>query len=363
MNTSIKENLQAAKENVVSRAQAAKENVATAAHTARENMATAAQAAKENMANAAQAAKENLAAARQDVLNARKCENINDPIDTHVVDYVAMSFSKLFIKLHIIPNVVTIFALIAGVSGGVVLALNRGLGMDILGAVLVFLSAVFDASDGQVARLTKHYSRLGRMLDGLSDASGYFSIYLACVLRIWDWQLISNSALWHVLIIVLGLVTFLAYVAQCQLPDYFKNLHMYMIDNSHGNELTRAKHIKAELEQPGQSAFNRFSLFCYYNYTATQERRAPKTQKLLDAIEGKGKSDALCDAFYAVSRRMVKLTNLLTFNLRTIVLLICVFLHWELGALLFVVLVLEPIRLILLHRYEALSERLYSLTQ
>ena len=96
----------------------------------------------------------------------------------------------------------------------------------------------------------------------------------------------------------------------------------------------------------------------YSFYTGAQERRAPQTQKLLDAIEIHGKSEALCDAFYAESRKLVKLTNLLTFNLRTAVLLLCVFLHFELGALGFVILVLEPIRLILLHRYENLSRNL-----
>ena len=53
------------------------------------------------------ALKSGLHAAREDVIAARKCKNINDPIDTYVVDYVAMVFSKLFIKLHIIPNAIT----------------------------------------------------------------------------------------------------------------------------------------------------------------------------------------------------------------------------------------------------------------
>ena len=30
----------------------------------------------------------------RDVKNARKCENINDPIDTYVVDYIAMVFQN-----------------------------------------------------------------------------------------------------------------------------------------------------------------------------------------------------------------------------------------------------------------------------
>ncbi len=302
--------------------------------------------------------KENLRAARSDVLAARKCENINDPIDNHVIDYIAMVFSKLFIKLHIIPNVVTMLSMVSGVAGGVLLALNRSLGLDVLGAVLVILSAVFDASDGQVARLTKHYSQLGRMLDGMSDATVYFSLYLACVIRLWNRSLLSNSGLWHGLLIALGVGIYALYVIQCQLPDYFKNLHMYMIDNSKGNELSRSKDILAARRAAPKGSFARFSGLCYYAYTRAQERRALKTQKLLDAVELKGKTDALCDAFYAESRKLVRLTNLLTFNLRTIVLLICMLLHWELVGLLFVVVVLEPIRLILLGRYERLAERL-----
>lgn len=301
-------------------------------------------------------ARENFQATRADVIAARKCENINDPVDTHFVDYVGMFWAKIFIALHIIPNVVTMLSGLSGIAGGVLLALNRSLGLDILGAVLVFLSAVFDASDGQVARLTKHYSRLGRMLDGAADASVYATLFTACVCRLWNVAPFAGSTLYHVILVLAGLDAFLLYVAQCQLPDYFKNLHMYMIDNSHGNELSRGKHIQAE--RRSAKGFSRFSLFCYSFYTGAQERRAPHTQRLLDAIEVHGKSAALCDAFYAESRKLVKLTNLLTFNLRTAVLLLFVFLHWEQGAILFVILVLEPIRLILLHRYEKLSQDL-----
>ena len=318
----------------------------------KDNLQHATQAVRGNLHNA----KENLQSTRADVLAARKCENINDPVDTHFVDYVGMLWSKLFIALHIIPNVVTLLSGLSGVAGGVLLALDRSVGMDIIGASLVFLSAVFDASDGQVARLTKHYSRLGRMLDGAADSSVYATLYTACVCRLWNTALFAGSPLRHGILILLGAAAFVLYVAQSQLPDYFKNLHMYMIDNSHGNELSRAKHIRAEWASA--KGFSRLSLFCYSFYTGAQERRAPQTQKLLDAIEIHGKSEALCDAFYAESRKLVKLTNLLTFNLRTAVLLLCVFLHFELGALGFVILVLEPIRLILLHRYENLSRNL-----
>ena len=142
------------------------------------------------------------------------------------------------------------------------------------------------------------------------------------------------------------------------MPDYFKNLHMYMIDNSHGNELSRSANVLEDYRRAEKGSFERFAQRCYYSYTKAQERRAPRTQKLLDAIALHGKSDALCDAFYEKSRKLVKLTNLLTFNLRTFVLLLCMLLKLELAGLLFVIVVLEPIRIILLRKYEKLSEDL-----
>lgn len=304
--------------------------------------------------------KDNLQAARAEVVASRKCENINDFWDTYVVDYVAMAFSKLFMALRIIPNVVTILSMLAGVSGGVVLALNRGLGMDLLGCLLVFLSAVFDSSDGQVARLTRHFSPIGRLLDGFSDATGYLSIYTGCVIRLWNTKPFAGSLPAHIGLVLFALVVYLLYITQNQLADYYKNLHMYMIDSEHG-ELSRAKDIWAQMKAARPWSFERFTKLCYWTYTHAQEHRAPKTQALLDAIEQKGKNDALCDAFYAASRKLVLKTNFMTFHLRTTVLLICCLLHLELVGMGFVVLVLEPIRRILLAKYEKLSEALMKL--
>lgn len=308
------------------------------------------------------AIKNGLHAAREDVIAARKCENINDPIDRYVVDYVAMVWSKLFIKLHIIPNAVTMLSMACGVSGGILLCM-KPLWMNLLGLALVIHAAIFDASDGQVARLTRHFSRLGRMLDGLSDASGYFTLYLACVIRLLPRSPFSPAVWWHVLLIVLGAADFLLFIRQSQLPDYFKNLHMFMLDDNGHSELSRSKAIRAEAETARKGTFQHFSLWCYYLYTKTQEGRAPQTQKLLDGIEARGKTPEVCDAFYERSRILVRLTNLLTFNLRTIVLLAGIFLHCELIGMLFVIVVLEPIRYILLHQYEDLSRSLLPLVQ
>ena len=297
----------------------------------------------------------NLKQLREEIAAARKCENINDPIDTYVIDYLAMGFTKIFVKLGIVPNAVTILSMLSGVAGAVLIARDT-LPMTLGGIALVILSAVFDSSDGQVARKTKHFSKIGRMLDGVSDATVYFSLYLVTALRA-SRRLIAgvSPAVWTGLMLGLGLLTFVIYVIQCQLPDYFKNLHMFMIDNAHGSELTRGKRVLAERDRAKKGSFERFSLSCYAAYTRMQERRAPVTQRMLDKIEVEGKSDAMTDAFYQTSRKLVMATNLMTFNLRTIVLFICLLLRAEPIVFAFCLLILEPLRRWLLWRYERLA--------
>ena len=298
---------------------------------------------------------------KSDVKNARKCENINDPIDTYVVDYIAMAFSKLFIKLHIIPNVVTVLSGLVGVAGGVLLCFDS-LVTDIAGVLLIILSAVFDASDGQVARLTKHYSNLGRTLDGFADFLVYLSIYVAVCVRLFPVNIPFTQTPWSFWIIPVAAVALFVFGAQARAADYFKNLHMFMFTRGNGSELTRTRDIDRQISECKKPSFERFRLKAYRSYTKMQESKTPEVQKLLDKIEtgGSGVSPALYDEFLAKSDKYVRSTNLLTFNLRTIVLFILLFLpsHLEYLYFPFVIFVLEPVRFAIIAKYERLASRL-----
>lgn len=297
---------------------------------------------------------------KSDVKNARKCENINDPIDTYVVDYIAMAFSKLFIKLHIIPNAVTVLSGLVGVAGGVLLCFDS-LALDIAGVLLIILSAVFDASDGQVARLTKHYSNLGRTLDGFADFLVYLSIYVAVCVRLFPVNIPFTQTPWSFWIIPVAAVALFVFGAQARAADYFKNLHVFMFTHGNGSELTRTRDIDRQISECKKSSFERFRLTAYRSYTKMQENKTPKVQALLDKIErSESISPALYDEFLAKSESYVKSTNLLTFNLRTIVLFILLFLpsHMEFLYFPFVIFVLEPVRFAIIAKYERLASHL-----
>ena len=83
-----------------------------------------------------------------EMTSAQKCENINDPVDAHFFDALANVWTRLFIKLGVVPNAVTVMSMLCGVAGGVLIAFHT-LPLTIIGVVLVIMSAIFDCSDGQ----------------------------------------------------------------------------------------------------------------------------------------------------------------------------------------------------------------------
>lgn len=300
---------------------------------------------------------------REDIKNARKCDNVNDPIDNYVWDYVAMPFTRTFIKLHVIPNVVTVLSGIVGVLGGVFFCLNTTL-FTILGIIMVILSVVFDESDGQVARLTKKYSNFGRTLDGFNDFCVYFSIYVALCVRLFNERIPFTDIEWGFWIIPVAAVALWFFGAQARTLDYYKNLHMFMVKNGGGkrNELSKTKDIKAQLAACKKFSFERFRLSTYHTYTKIQENETPKAQKLLNVIERNGDviPEPVSDEYKAKSKKYIMLANALAFNLRTFVLFVLLLLpnHFEFLYFAFVIFVLEPIRIAVILKYEKLAAKL-----
>jgi hypothetical protein len=66
------------------------------------------------------------------------------------------------------PNQVTSFSLLLGIAAAVLFALGTRAGW-VAGAVLVHVSFVFDCVDGQLARYTRQFSKLGAWLDSVFD--------------------------------------------------------------------------------------------------------------------------------------------------------------------------------------------------
>ncbi len=83
-----------------------------------------------------------------------------------------------FKKTKITPNQITIFGILWGILSGLAYYFHS----YELGAIFIIISNIFDCADGQLARMKKSSSKIGRILDGFSDYITFLAIYLGATL-------------------------------------------------------------------------------------------------------------------------------------------------------------------------------------
>ena len=81
-------------------------------------------------------------------------------------------------RLRIHPNAITIISILFGAASGYFF-FPGDVRMVLIATLLLFFANTLDSADGQLARMTKQYTFLGRALDGLAGEFWFTSIYLA----------------------------------------------------------------------------------------------------------------------------------------------------------------------------------------
>lgn len=99
--------------------------------------------------------------------------------------------ARFFIKLGLSANHITFLAFIFGVSSGIFVFFNK----PIIGIIILWISGLLDAIDGNVARITNTQSKLGAQFDIVSDRIVELSI-------IWSLALRNEEALYSLLLLV-----------------------------------------------------------------------------------------------------------------------------------------------------------------
>lgn len=291
----------------------------------------------------------------------QKFSDTEDPLDKIFTNPLGLLFAKLFIKMKWIPNAVTISSMVVGVAGAVFFYFDN-IWLNICGILLEILAAIFDSSDGQVARLTNHKSEIGRLLDGICDGLVFGAIYISITLRLMNEPIpFTDGILWGGWIwIVTVFCSLVSHASQNRAADYYRNLHIFFMGK--GSELTTTEIVKKELsELPKKGALVKkfFTLF-NLSYTSTQERYAPKTRKLIRALgnDSSAITPEMRETFYNGSKRHIILQALLTYNLRAYTCFALILLKWHVYFFPFVIIVMGALKWYMIIHYERLSGKL-----
>jgi len=294
-----------------------------------------------------------------------KSMDTEEHIDLWFYRPLGFAWAALFAKLGISPNVVTIASIFLGVGGGVLLYFGASplLWLNYLGIFLIIWANTYDSADGQLARLTKQYSQIGRILDGVSGDLWFFAIYFALVFRelhfgdAWLGDFFGHHS-W--IIWTLAIAAGVSHALQCAMADYYRQFHLYFLKGEGGSELESTELLDEQIKQ--STGFKRITMFFYRNYTANQERLTPAMQRLRRELKNRfGDNVApqqFRDEFRQLSLPLMKYTNMLTFNTRTIAMFISVIVRIPWLYFVFELVVLNAMLVYMIWRHETFCRKL-----
>ncbi|MBQ8051408.1 MAG: CDP-alcohol phosphatidyltransferase family protein [Bacteroidaceae bacterium] len=285
----------------------------------------------------------------QDIKQTYKSNDTEEWLDRVFTRPIGYLWARLFARLGIHPNTVTILSILIGVSSAWFFAHgsyrtegSTGLLLNIIGVLLMMWANFYDSADGQLARMTNQKTQLGRILDGAASIIIFVPVYCAMVWRCYlhhdmefRWLGIAdteaNALIYALLLFCMVLFSgFVCHSGQCRLADYYRQLHLFFLKGEAGTELSTSAQQEALYDaMPWRGhLIEKFFLKTYVNYTRSQEKSTPAAQRMLLTLRCKydkagNAPQVFREEFRHQSLPLMPLTNILTFNTRAIALYAC----------------------------------------
>ena len=144
-----------------------------------------------------------------------KMPEVEESLDLVIYRPLAFLLVKLIFRTGITPDHLTIAAILTGVTGGVLYAFGSTITTNI-GAALFMLFIILDCSDGQLARLKKNGTPIGRLLDGIADYIVVISIYAGIAIGYYQKEGQPSSLL------ILLFLSGVSVIAQSMFVDFYR---------------------------------------------------------------------------------------------------------------------------------------------
>ena len=255
---------------------------------------------------------------------------------------------------------ITVASIFLGIGAGVAFYFNN-IWINIAGMLLLIWANSFDSADGQLARLTHQYSRLGRILDGMAGDLWFASIYVAICLRENYTSEFFMDHPW--LIWVIAVVTGICHATQAAMADYYRQFHLFFLKGESGSELEKSENLDDTLKSLSwkKDFWRKLTLTFYTGYTRNQERRTPAMQALRQELSEKWPGEipmSFRRAFRRASLPLMKYTNILSFNWRSIALFVAIFAQMPWLYFAFELVVLNILLIYMVCRHEAICRKL-----
>lgn len=242
-----------------------------------------------------------------------KMVEVEEPLDLYFYRIISYTFVKLIYPLPITPNQLSFTALTMGILAGISFGFGTSQAFFIAGA-LYALYYLFDLSDGQVARLKKNGTRLGRIIDGIADYVTHFVIFIGL-----GFGLGNTPDIWLLL-----LITLISLMAHVILFDFYRNRYLeYALGeiSLYGADLAEFREEAKKLKTEGGHYFERVIFFLYLKYLVIQNLFTAKSSEKQNTQKFE-KAD-----FLKKNKTVIRLWSYMGSSLHITLLMVCSFVN------------------------------------
>lgn len=204
----------------------------------------------------------------QEYTSSLKKIEVEEIFDLYFYRPLAFLLVKAIYNTNITPNQLTVISMVFGVIGGICYSFGSHSAF-MLGAAFYLLYNVFDCSDGQLARLKKNGTAIGRILDGIADYVVSVALYFGIGFGYANNS--SNPFLLWVLIAAAGISN----AIQSGLLDYYRTRYLdYVLKRVSilDEELKIFKDEFDSLKKLKGRYFEKAVIWIYLKYSAIQQR-------------------------------------------------------------------------------------------
>ena len=180
---------------------------------------------------------------------------------------LAYVLARSLLNTPVSPNLITLLSLGVGLYGAYFVTRSTPHHFQ-WAALCCFIATVLDCADGQLARLRKTSSVIGRMLDGTTDVLVSGSVLLGVTYVVFQRYVTSW---WHgVLAIALMVVMIVSTSVQTTLFDHYKTIYLKVTVPGFKEAESYAVARRNWEQQKNLSLFMRFNWWMYLNFVGNQ---------------------------------------------------------------------------------------------
>ncbi len=263
---------------------------------------------------------------------AAKGEAVEEWIDLHFFRPAGFRIARALAPTGATPDQVTVLSLVLGlIAGHLFVYPSRRL--NALGVVLFVVSDIFDSADGQLARMRGTSTRLGRILDGVSDNLRFINLYVHLLIRV----LLAGVG-WEA--VPLAIAAGFSHSFQSAAVDFIRQVYLYLAAGK-GSELDLPETLPPSDDG---SLGRRIASWFYRDYVRRQVWLFPATATLVRAT-GTGATETFRNAYRARMTGLVTQCAWIGQNMRFLLLSVTAVMGWPTG---FFWLTVGPLNLVLL---------------